>query len=210
MLGDPTGTGLCPPDPPRPRGPPPPDGRPTAMSTKKITAKAPSTEPGDGGTGPGDASGADPPAASGRSGRPHLLSHIRWSDATHAAGRQDGRARVPTNGPVVAETTIVPSGAVAAGRSRPGATLARVVRRIPFTTAVALVILAVGTATGSLWTPISERPWFPDVAYGLPSLTDGAWWTVPTGSLLALSPVIYVAVIASFLLFVGYAEWRLG
>jgi phosphatidylglycerol lysyltransferase len=88
--------------------------------------------------------------------------------------------------------------------------LATVVRRIPFTTAVVLVILAVGVATGSLWTPISERTWFPDAAYGLPSLTEGAWWTPLTGSLLALSPVFYVPVIASFLLFVGFAEWRLG
>src|SRR3954467_6629541 len=94
-------------------------------------------------------------------------------------------------------------------RSR-GDSLATVVRRIPFTTAVVLVILAVGIATGSLWTPISERTWFPDVAYGLPSLTDGAWWTPLTGSLLALSPVFYVAVIASFLLFVGFTEWQLG
>src|SRR4051812_47337612 len=89
-------------------------------------------------------------------------------------------------------------------------TLATVVRRIPFTTAVVLLVLAVGVATGSLWTPVSERAWFPDVAYGLPSLTAGAWWTVLTGSLLALTPVFYLAVIGSFLLFVGTAEWLLG
>jgi lysylphosphatidylglycerol synthetase-like protein (DUF2156 family) len=88
--------------------------------------------------------------------------------------------------------------------------IAAVVRRIPFTTAVVLVILAAGIATGSLWTPIAERTWFPDVAFGLPSLTQGAWWTPVSGSLLAVSPVFYVPVIASFLLFVGYTEWRLG
>jgi lysylphosphatidylglycerol synthetase-like protein (DUF2156 family) len=85
-----------------------------------------------------------------------------------------------------------------------------VIRRIPFTTGVVVVILAVGIATGSLWTPVSGRTWFPDIAYGLPSLSGGAWWTLLTGSLLALSPVFYVAVLASFLLFVGFAEWRLG
>src|SRR5205085_5654006 len=83
-------------------------------------------------------------------------------------------------------------------------------RRTPFTTSVVLVLLAVGLATGSLWTPISERTWFPHVAFGLPSLTGGAWWTTVTGSVLALSPVFYLPVIASFLLFVGFAEWRLG
>jgi lysylphosphatidylglycerol synthetase-like protein (DUF2156 family) len=85
-----------------------------------------------------------------------------------------------------------------------------VVRRTPFTIAVVLVIVAVGIGTGSLWIPISERTWFRDVAYGLPSLMQGAWWTPLTGSLLALSPAFYVPVIASFLLFVGFAEWRLG
>src|SRR5690349_10127078 len=94
--------------------------------------------------------------------------------------------------------------------ARSGHGLVPVIRRIPFTTAVVLVILVVGLATGSLWTPISERTWFPDAAFGLPSLTEGAWWTPLTGSLLALSPVFYVAVLASFLLFVGFAEWRLG
>jgi phosphatidylglycerol lysyltransferase len=95
-------------------------------------------------------------------------------------------------------------------RSGVTGTLASVARRIPFTTAVVLVILVVGIATGSLWTPIEARTWFPDVAYGLPSLTEGAWWTPLTGSLLALTPAFYVPVIASFLLFVGFAEWRLG
>src|SRR3954447_21972359 len=88
--------------------------------------------------------------------------------------------------------------------------LATLVRKVPFTTTVVLVIVVVGLATGSLWTPVSERTWFPDVAYGLPSLTAGAWWTPLTGSLLALSPVFYIPVIASFLLFAGFAEWRLG
>src|SRR3954465_12264936 len=88
--------------------------------------------------------------------------------------------------------------------------LATLVRKVPFTTTVVLVIVVVGLATGSLWTPVSERTWFPDVAYGLPSLIAGAWWTPATGSLFALSPVFYIPVLASFVLFVGFAEWRLG
>src|SRR3954453_8928022 len=148
------------------------------MSTKRVTAKAPSTEPGDGGVRPVDASPADPLATDGRISR--------------------------------AETATLRSDVAAARRSGRGHALAAVVRRIPFTTAVVLVILVVGIATGSLWTPISERTWFPDVAYGLPPLTEGAWWTPLTGSLLALSPIFYVAVIVSFLLFVGFTEWRLG
>src|SRR3954462_7337232 len=110
----------------------------------------------------------------------------------------------------MAETRTFPPGSEAPQSSRRGGTLATVVRGMPFTTAVVLVILTVGIATGSLWTPVSERTWFPDVAYGLPSLTAGAWWTLLTGSLLALSPLFYLAVIGSFLLFVGLAEWLLG
>jgi phosphatidylglycerol lysyltransferase len=123
---------------------------------------------------------------------------------------RDGGVGAPTDRSVPAETESSPAGAPARVRSRRGHGLVAVVRRIPFTTAVVLVILVVGIATGSLWTPISERTWFPEAAFGLPPLTEGAWWTPLTGSLLALSPVFYVAVIASFLLFVGYAEWRLG
>src|SRR5947209_4813476 len=104
----------------------------------------------------------------------------------------------------------LPSDAAAVPRPGRGHALAAVVRRIPFTTAVVLVILVAGIATGSLWVPISERTWFPDAAYGLPSLIAGAWWTPVTGSLLAVSPVFYVPVIASFLLFVGFAAWRLS
>jgi hypothetical protein len=75
---------------------------------------------------------------------------------------------------------------------------------------VVLLILVIGLATGSLWVPLSERAWFEDVAYGLPSLAEGSWWTPVTGSLLALSPAFYVPVLASFSLFVGFTEWRLG
>jgi hypothetical protein len=109
----------------------------------------------------------------------------------------------------MAETTILP---VESTTTRPsiGATAATVVLRMPFTVGVVLVMLAVGTATESLWIPASERTWFPDVAYGLPALTEGRWWTPVTGSFLALSPAFYVPVITSFALFVGLTEWRLG
>jgi phosphatidylglycerol lysyltransferase len=110
----------------------------------------------------------------------------------------------------MAETTTLPVEATPARGPRVRATAAAVVRRVPFTIAVVLGTLAVGAATGSLWTPVSERPWFPHVAYGLPSLEAGAWWTPVSGAFLALTPAFYVPVILSFLAFVGFAEWRLG
>src|SRR4051812_2423618 len=118
------------------------------MGTKRVTATSRSPETGDGGVRPADASSADASAMDGRNGRPTLLGRLTGSG--------------------MAETATVPSDATAARRPGRGHALAAVVRRIPFTTAVVLVILAAGIATGSLWTPISERTWFPDIAYGLP------------------------------------------
>ena len=154
------------------------------MGTRRGTARAGPTDD-DVRVRRGDTSAARPTAVEPRTGLPGLLRRVAWSDAATSgvAPRRDPER---------------------------GGTLATVVRTVPFTTAVVLVVLVVGAATGSLWTPISERTWFPDVAYGLPSLTAGAWWTPLTGSLLGLSPVFYLAVIGSFLLFVGFAEWRLG
>ncbi|MCW2636735.1 MAG: hypothetical protein JWQ99_3102 [Blastococcus sp.] len=95
-------------------------------------------------------------------------------------------------------------------RSRFARNAVSFLRRIPFTTSVVLLFLVIGTGTGSLWTPLPDHIWFEDVAYGLPSLTEGAWWTPVTGSLVALSPAFYIAVIASFAVFVGFTERRLG
>jgi lysylphosphatidylglycerol synthetase-like protein (DUF2156 family) len=110
----------------------------------------------------------------------------------------------------MAETTFVPVESIPPRRPRGAAVAATVVRRLPFTAGVVLVMLVVGTASGSLWAAASERPWFPEIAYGLPALTEGRWWTPLTGSFLALSPAFYVPVITSFVVFVGLTEWRLG
>ncbi len=83
-------------------------------------------------------------------------------------------------------------------------------RRLPFTASVLLAMVAVGVATGSLWTPLVDQPWFPAVGYGLPALSDGRWWTVVAGAFFALTPAFYLPVIGVFALLVGFAEWRLG
>jgi len=76
------------------------------------------------------------------------------------------------------------------------AAVARLARRIPFAIAFTVVFLAIGAATGSLWTRAERASWYPDIAYGLPSFADGQWWTVVTGTLIASVPVDY----ASFVL----------
>jgi lysylphosphatidylglycerol synthetase-like protein (DUF2156 family) len=48
------------------------------------------------------------------------------------------------------------------------------------------------------------------VAYGLPAFLDGRVWTLVTGAFFAVTPLCYVAVLASFAALAGFAEARLG
>ena len=85
-----------------------------------------------------------------------------------------------------------------------------VVRRIPFTLAVVVTMLVVGLVTGSLWLALEDRPLWEVVAYGLPALQDGRWWTPVTGSFFAVAPWQYLPVAGGFLLLVGWSEWMIG
>ncbi|MFR9804639.1 bifunctional lysylphosphatidylglycerol flippase/synthetase MprF [Pseudonocardia sp. RS010] len=84
------------------------------------------------------------------------------------------------------------------------------VRRTPFTSAVVLVMIVAGLATGAFWRAAADQPWYPWIAYGVPSLESGRWWTLLTGPFLAVVPPFYLAMTGSFAVFVGWAEWRLG
>ncbi|MFJ9456269.1 bifunctional lysylphosphatidylglycerol flippase/synthetase MprF [Kitasatospora sp. NPDC101447] len=88
--------------------------------------------------------------------------------------------------------------------------MASTARRLPFTTGTAVVILLVGLSLGGLWNSLSDRSWYPDVAYGLPSFEAGRWWTLVTGSLLCATPADYLLVTLGIVLLVGLAEARLG
>ncbi|MCW0214880.1 MAG: hypothetical protein OJJ54_16095 [Pseudonocardia sp.] len=83
-------------------------------------------------------------------------------------------------------------------------------RRLPFTSAIVVVMLVVGVATRALWRPAEDASWYPAVAYGLPSFAEDRWWTLLTGPFLAIVPLAYLAMTGSFALFVGAAEWVLG
>ncbi|EMD27815.1 bifunctional lysylphosphatidylglycerol flippase/synthetase MprF [Amycolatopsis azurea] len=100
------------------------------------------------------------------------------------------------------------SGTAAPGRTHKIATVLR--HRLPFTTLVTLTMLALALATGALWSAAEDRAVYPYIAYGLPSLESGRWWTVLTGPLFAVVPLYYVPMVLSFALFAGFAEWRLG
>jgi hypothetical protein len=83
-------------------------------------------------------------------------------------------------------------------------------RRLPFTTTVVVAMLIVGLATGALWRQAMDQPWYPDVAFGLPSFVAGRWWTLVSGAFFALTPWFYLPLVGSFALFVGWAEFHLG
>lgn len=72
------------------------------------------------------------------------------------------------------------------------------IRRIPATLTILGLLLAAGIATGGLWRPLPEHPWWEYLAYGLPALEQGRWWTPLTGTLLVSSPLGYLAVSVTF------------
>src|SRR5690349_14402237 len=97
-----------------------------------------------------------------------------------------------------------------AARPRPEHPLLRVLAQVPFTLAVGGLVLLLGVVTGALWNPLVGRPLLDDVAYGLPALQEGRWWTPLTGLFFAQAPAQYVATLGSFLVLCGFAEFRLG
>jgi phosphatidylglycerol lysyltransferase len=91
--------------------------------------------------------------------------------------------------------------------SRP--VLLRVAGRIPATLTLIAAILVIGVVFAGLWTPFEDSPLWETVAYGLPALLEGRWWTPFTGTFFVNNPVIYVFTIASFI-GMAYLEYRRG
>lgn len=82
-------------------------------------------------------------------------------------------------------------------------------RRIPATLTLVALILVVGVVWQGLWRPFEESVLFGDVAYGLPNLVDGKWWTPITGTFFVNQPWVYVFTIAGFW-GMAYLEHRRG
>ncbi len=93
---------------------------------------------------------------------------------------------------------------------RAGTTAALLWRRAPFTVVVVTVMLVAAVASGALWTNAPEHDWYSAVAYGLPALAAGKWWTLITGAFFAMNPLYYIPVAGGFALLVGLAERRMG
>lgn len=82
-------------------------------------------------------------------------------------------------------------------------------KRIPATVAMVLLILVVGVGWQGLWRPFEDSALFPSVAYGLPNLADGRWWTPLTGTFFVDHPWVYVFTISGFA-GMAYLEFRRG
>ncbi len=97
-----------------------------------------------------------------------------------------------------------------AGGGRVRATAAVLRERLPFTSTVTAAMLVLAVASGALWNAAEDRAAYPFIAYGLPSLEAGRWWTMLTGPFFAVIPWYYLPMVGSFALFAGFAEWQLG
>ncbi len=87
--------------------------------------------------------------------------------------------------------------------------LVSVVTRLPATLALIAALLVTGVVWGGLWSPFADDPLFEWVAYGLPALVEGRWWTPITGTFFVDHPAVYPFVIASFA-GLAYVEHRRG
>ncbi|WP_222594048.1 bifunctional lysylphosphatidylglycerol flippase/synthetase MprF [Terrabacter aerolatus] len=88
--------------------------------------------------------------------------------------------------------------------------LSRMARRVPFTVGIVATMVALGVLTQSLWSPLQDSDLLDTVAYGLPALQDGRWWTPVSGAFFALVPAQYLPVAGGALLLLGWSEVRLG
>ena len=84
-----------------------------------------------------------------------------------------------------------------------------ILTRIPGTLALVAVVLLVGILGQGLWSPTHQQPLWDSVAYGLPALQDGRWWTPLTGTFFVASPWGYPIGLAGFV-WVGLLEWKRG
>jgi lysylphosphatidylglycerol synthetase-like protein (DUF2156 family) len=84
-----------------------------------------------------------------------------------------------------------------------------VVRRIPATLVMVVLILAAGIVWQGLWRPFEETALYDTMAYGLPALSDGRSWTPVTGTFFVNQPWVYIFTITGFW-GMAYLEYRRG
>ena len=91
-----------------------------------------------------------------------------------------------------------------------GRAVATAARRLPVTAAIVAALLVTGVVFETLWRSARHAPWFPDVAYGVPALEGGRWWTLVTGPWFGLTPLQHISLLVLVAAGIGVGEWRLG
>lgn len=89
------------------------------------------------------------------------------------------------------------------------ATVRSVLVRAPATLTLVAVLLVVGVLTGALWSSFRDSPLWEPLAYGLPAIEAGRWWTPVTGTFVIDQPWVYALTIPT-LAGMAYLEWRRG
>ncbi|MEZ3161858.1 DUF2156 domain-containing protein [Microbacterium sp. BWT-B31] len=91
--------------------------------------------------------------------------------------------------------------------TRPRSAFVVVVGRLPATLSMIVAILVVGVASAGLWSPFTQSPLWDAVAYGLPALEAGRWWTPFTGTFFVNEPWVFIPTIIGFF-GMAYLEWK--
>ncbi|WP_116239647.1 bifunctional lysylphosphatidylglycerol flippase/synthetase MprF [Microbacterium sp. AG157] len=82
-------------------------------------------------------------------------------------------------------------------------------RRLPATLILVGILIVVGVATGALSQPFTVSAAYDSLAYGLPALEAGRWWTLITGTFVISAPWLYLLGIPT-LVGMAYLELRRG
>jgi phosphatidylglycerol lysyltransferase len=89
--------------------------------------------------------------------------------------------------------------------------VADVARRYWACSLIVLAVLVAGLVTGALWRGVdSGDALYDHVAYGLPPLQDGRWWTFFTGMFFAQQVVLYIPILLLLLVVASVYERRVG
>ena len=103
-----------------------------------------------------------------------------------------------------------PTGAEPAPPSR-ASTVGRALARHWATASVVATVVVAGLATGALWNTMSSgNQLYDSVAYGLPALQEGRWWTFLTGMFFAPDLFLYVPILVLLVIVASVYERRVG
>jgi phosphatidylglycerol lysyltransferase len=88
-------------------------------------------------------------------------------------------------------------------------TVLSVLTRTPATLILIGVLLLAGLVSGAMWHAFTRNPLWDALAYGLPALEAGRWWTPVTGTFLLAHPAFYPVAVLSFA-GMAFLEFRRG